>query len=80
MTDDAADFECVICQRHVDMRWYRTRNPNDISPVCRGCERSYGATPPKQGAFRDRRIATQISAIANALDHEAYHQAHPWRL
>lgn len=72
-------FTCVICQREISPVWWDNGRHREIAPVCKNCERNYGATPPTQGAFRDRRIATQISALAAALDHEAYRQAHPWR-
>ncbi len=74
----AEKFTCVICQREATVEWWGGRY-KDMAPVCRFCERECGDTPPKHGAFRDRRIATQISALANALNHEAYRQAHPMR-
>lgn len=76
---DRDDFTCVICQCEKSMRFDFSANPKNLEPVCFACERTYGATPPKHGAFRDRRIATQIIALAAALDHEAYRQAYPMR-
>lgn len=75
-------FDCVICERHIENRWPGARQTWSLPPVCRYCEQEWSARPPQHGAFRDRRIAAQISAIASALDAKAHQQLHPrlWRL
>jgi len=64
-------FTCAICRR--DVHDYSCRNGRDraLSPLCRYCEGYYGDTKPGDGAFMDRRVAVQISALANALRSEA---------
>lgn len=68
-------FTCVICQR--DVNDYSNRNGRDrhLEPTCRRCEAEYGERPLTSGAFMDRRIARQISALAEALHCEANHLA-----
>lgn len=65
-------FTCIVCGR--DVSDYRHRNGRDrhIAPLCRGCESYYGDRSPQAGAFMDRRIATRVSALANALCGEAH--------
>lgn len=68
-------FECVICQRQFPLRWSDPAQ-RDIPPVCWSCEQmdstgSYGDRNP------DRRIARQISALANNLEWAAYRALHP---
>jgi hypothetical protein len=60
-------FFCSICNR--DVFDFASRNGRDrhIPPVCRSCERHYGERSPSSGAFMDRRLAVQVSALANAL-------------
>jgi len=60
-------FTCISCQR--DVVDYPNRNGRDraIEPLCKYCEGSYGERLPQSGAFMDRRIAGQISALANVL-------------
>lgn len=64
-------FDCAICRREIVD--YRTRNGRDrhIAPVCRSCEGYHSDSAPKAGAFMDRRKATQLSALSNALLGEA---------
>jgi hypothetical protein len=65
-------FDCAICRRPITTYGFN-RGPNaQIAPVCRYCEGWYGDRPPQSGAFRDRRIVTQISALANALNSKAH--------
>jgi len=64
-------FDCVICGRHVDRRWPDARHQADIEPVCFPCERYDRVSIHPRGSFRDRRIARQIIALANALEGEA---------
>lgn len=64
-------FTCISCERDVvDYPW---RNGRDraIEPLCISCERSYGERLRQTGAFMDRRIAGQISALANVLHTKA---------
>lgn len=74
----AEAFDCVICLRHVDNRWPGARQTQALKPICRYCEQKWSARAPTVGAFRDRRVASQISALANALETEANHQQF-WR-
>lgn len=65
-------FDCIICRR--DIRDYAGRNGRDrhLAPVCNNCERKYSDRRPGAGAFMDRRLVCQISALANALSGEAH--------
>lgn len=76
-----ASFTCVICGEYSEyddvpgrfnpLRWRATEY--DIPPVCRHCEINWGRSIGGRGDLnRDRRIARQISALACALDVEAY--------
>ena len=63
-------FECVICKGAFPRRWHEPAH-RDIPPICWSCEQMesngpYGDRNP------DRRLARQISALANCLDVEAY--------
>lgn len=58
------------------MRWNQRGPSERIPPVCNYCELTYGARtrgarPGTRGAFRDRRLATQVMALAEALECEA---------
>lgn len=65
-------FNCAICQR--DIRDYEFRKGRDrhIAPICKYCEGEYGDRAPMAGAFMDRRLAVQVSALANALNSRAH--------
>lgn len=64
-------FRCQICQHDiVDIP--RNGRERHLRPLCQYCERSYCDRKPTHGAFMDRRLAAQISALANALSGEAY--------
>lgn len=60
-------FDCVICGRDVVDFAERNGRDRQLSPICRGCESRYGERAPSSGAFMDRRLAVQVSALANAL-------------
>jgi len=64
-------FECVICEHSIDLRWNFPNNIQTIPPVCRYCEKNWCKSTPTRGSFKDRRIAAQISALAEALENEA---------
>jgi hypothetical protein len=53
---------------------YPNRNGRDrsLAPLCRYCEGHYADRLPGAGAFMDRRIVGQLSALVNALSGEAY--------
>lgn len=65
-------FTCAICRR--DVVDYPDRNGRErhLAPLCRFCEGYYGDRKPMAGAFMDRRLAVQISALASALTGEAH--------
>ncbi len=65
-------FKCAICEREVVDYPDRKGRDRHLAPFCRFCEGHYSDTVPKAGAFMDRRIVAQLSAIANALTGEAY--------
>lgn len=72
------DFVCAICQRRIDMRWNRRGPDETLPPVCRSCEREYSRPATvKGGSFRDRRVAAQIDALAEALRCEAARKSWP---
>lgn len=64
-------FDCAICGRHVDFRWPGAKQSWHIDPLCRYCETTWGPRQKPHGSFKDRRMAVQISALANALESEA---------
>ena len=64
-------FTCAICERPVRMWGMNHGRDEQIAPVCRYCEKHYGSRAPQAGAFRDRRKAVQISALAEALSSRA---------
>lgn len=66
-------FDCAICGRHVENRWPGSKRKWPLSPVCLSCERYYAAPLPPRGSFRDRRVARQINALAEALETAAKH-------
>lgn len=67
----AIDFTCTICERCVENRFPGPRQTQSFPPVCRYCETQWGSRQPDYGAFKDRRVAVQISAVANALESAA---------
>lgn len=67
-------FDCAICGHHIDNRWPGPKSIWSLAPVCRYCEDTFAPPMPPRGAFRDRRIARQIHALAEALETEARHQ------
>lgn len=69
----APSFTCTVCQRDVSMRWWVRRDAwSHQAPLCIVCERGYGVKKmPPFGTFRDRRMASQILALSNALESEA---------
>lgn len=71
-------FDCAICERPVIDYDCRKGKDRQLPPICRGCERSYSDRSPTAGAFMDRRKATQISALAEALNCAAH--ALEWRV
>lgn len=69
-------FCCVICGKNAnDTLWSR----DGIPPVCRYCETYQTPVPKPFGCFKDRRIARQLFAVAQALDTEARHQFYRWK-
>lgn len=70
----AEGFVCAICQHSVNTTWPAPRQISPLPPVCRYCEQTWGGRPPNKGAFKDRRVAAHIHAIAEALETEARHQ------
>jgi hypothetical protein len=67
------DFTCVVCQRNIEMRWNHLGRNQILPPLCAICESRYseGIGRPAHGAFRDRREAIRIYALAEALHCEA---------
>lgn len=65
-------FTCAICKN--DVVDYANRNGRDrhVAPVCRPCEKRYSDNVPQTGAFMDRRIFAQLSALTNILTGEAH--------
>jgi len=74
MSERPEQFDCAICERRIDNRWPGSKKMWPIQPLCRYCEEKWSAGAPAHGAFRDRRVARQISALANAIDTAAHHQ------
>ena len=78
-----SSFTCAICTEHQDWstgnhfhRWGEARE-SAIPPVCRSCEKAWGKAIGGWGDLnRDRRITRQISALAEALQVEAYRISH----
>ena len=64
MAEDS--FTCVICQRQRENRWVRDGRNRHVAPVCWSCEESYRARVTT-GNFMDRRKASQIFALSEAL-------------
>lgn len=62
------DFQCAICERHVDNHFPGSIQHWSLPPVCRYCECHWGQRPVQYGAFRDRRVLAQIGALAEALN------------
>lgn len=62
-------FFCPICERTIEQNWNFVGPHMTIAPICSICEWRYTerVARPKAGAFRDRRIAMQIYALAEAL-------------
>lgn len=75
-TNDHEDFTCAICQRRIEMRWNFGRSDAILPPICLSCERLYteGVRAPSAGAFRDRRNAVRILALAEAINSEVGRQ------
>lgn len=67
-------FDCAICQRHISNHWAGHKRRWSHPPICRVCETYWGQRVPPCGSFRDRHIAIQISALAEAIETEARHQ------
>ena len=80
-------FECAICCRSFGRGRFESRHGRDrnLAPVCRQCEGGAGyqtgysttrrSIPEvKHGAFMDRRIVSQIGALAEALEMEVARQ------
>lgn len=65
-------FTCAICERDVTDYDFRSGRDRQLAPLCRYCEGHYSDRAPTVGAFMDRRKATHISALANALSGEAH--------
>lgn len=63
-------FECAICHKTCPPRW-QSPQMKDMPPLCWLCEQDYG-TGPFGDPNPDRRIAKQISALAEALTIEAH--------
>lgn len=89
-------FACAICGARVSSagRFMRhgfddpqlkpgVRDSDNIRPICRQCETHYarGVGKPGGGNRLDRRRATQIAALAGAIEHEARRRQWPpaWR-
>lgn len=66
-------FDCAICGHHIDNRWPGPKQIWSLAPVCRYCEDTWAHPLPPQGSFKDRRIARQIGALAEALETAAKH-------
>lgn len=74
-------FDCIVCGATVATHSGRYFNrPDHVAPLCGACERVKGyawngsrmyRSTPMAGAYMDRRKATQILALADAIDHEA---------
>jgi len=63
-------FNCAICGKNCPRRWQAPAH-HDSPPLCRICEQEWGVG--QYGDINpDRRIAKQISALANALAVEAH--------
>ena len=75
--DHPPPFDCAICGHHVSNQWPGPKPEWALAPLCRYCERVHAPVMPHRGAFRDRRTARQIYALAEALETAARH-AH-WR-
>ena len=80
--DRPQDFTCAICQcAGVPERWFHASN-YPIPPLCNTCAIDFGCNGGHAfGGWgdlnRDRRIARQVSALANALTFEATRIQHP---
>lgn len=63
------DFQCKLCERVVDMRWYGRGRDTPLAPICFSCEREYreGHGTPTGGSFRDRREVMRGFAVAEYL-------------
>lgn len=67
------DFEDYSADQHARLFRFRNAREYDIPPVCRSCEIHWGKGSGGWGDLnRDRRIARQISALADALTVEAH--------
>src|SRR3546814_11833544 len=64
-------FDCAICERHISNQWPGAKQKWPLAPVCFYCEDTNAARVEPAGSFRDRRLARQIGALANALGGEA---------
>lgn len=72
--DRPRPFTCAICGEHREYRWPGPVQCWPVEPVCRWCEQTFGSVVPAPGAFRDRRLLSVFSALAEALHTEAAHQ------
>lgn len=74
------DFRCTICQHTASNRWNHSPRDYERPPICKSCESITGyswtggarqRTKLTGGSPRDRREASRIAALADALSHEA---------
>lgn len=79
---DTLLFTCAICAREIRDYPKRTGRYRQVGPICSYCQQVW-SKEPGHGAFMDRRIAAQISALASVMSCEAYNKANPipqnWR-
>ncbi|MCJ2085478.1 hypothetical protein MKK88_05645 [Methylobacterium sp. E-005] len=66
-----ASFICAICQQERENRWLKSGRNRHIAPLCWSCEESYRARVTA-GSFMDRRKASQIFALSEALCGKAH--------
>jgi hypothetical protein len=65
-------FKCVVCEEtKVYSFWRGDDRFRALPPICGWCENSLKGPRPTAGAFHDRRLATRLFAMAEALYIEA---------
>ena len=66
-------FTCAICCKPWQQDRWSWGPDLPIPPLCHSCNMAWGSAVGDQGdRNRDRRIIRQISALATAIDVEAY--------
>jgi len=67
-------FTCAICERDILECHSHDGRYQQMAPVCTRCEHEFGSAEPVAGAFKDRRRACQVHALAEALFTIAAHR------